>query len=247
MLGFNKERILFEKQTTHSFCQVVEKVYSKRPARLLYSGKVRAAQSGIGLDSSNLMLFGYNQRFMEIIEQLPGVKNILLIGGGVYTLPTAISEIRADIQIDVVEPNTDLDDIATEFFNFNPKGRATIHHLGGKEFLNRNKKLYDLIIIDAYHEDQIPDEIRSESFALSLRDALKPEGFLALNVISNLKPSAPLSECQTNYSKVFNNIVVYSADYERADYYYDQNFILVATSNDIVFRLKYPPLASSGN
>jgi spermidine synthase len=247
MLAFNKERILFEKQTPLGFCQVVEKVYSQRPSRLLYSGKVRTAQSGIGLDDSSLMLFGYNQRFMQIIQQLTEAKRILLIGGGVYTLPTAISNFDETIEIDVVEPNIDLDDIAIKYFNFNPNIQVKLHHLDGQKFLKHNTKKYDLVIIDAYHEDQIPEEIKSESFARAVKSALTAKGYVAFNIISSLRPDAPLNECQTYYSNCFKNVVVYSADHEKADYYYDQNFILVASDQPIGFSLKYSPLASSGN
>jgi spermidine synthase len=247
MLVFNKERILFEKQTLQGYCQVVEKIYSHRPARLLYSGKVRTAQSGIALDDSNLMLFGYNQRFIEIVDQMEGLKNILLIGGGVYTLPTSISALNDFVNIDIVEPNEELDEIAVKYFEYKTNSKTMIYHVGGQEFLKTSTKKYDLIIIDAYHEDQIPEDFQSISFTKLIKQALSIGGTVAFNIISSLRPDSPINKFQEYYASEFSSVVVYSADHEKSDYYYDQNFVLVASDHSIDFRLKYPPLASSVN
>jgi hypothetical protein len=78
------EVIVYSQQTAGGSYQVIDKTYSGRKARVLYSTMPRTAQSGIPLDGNSLMLFGYNQRLIELITHL-NPKSILVIGGGVYT------------------------------------------------------------------------------------------------------------------------------------------------------------------
>ena len=69
--------------------EVVEEVYTNRLSRLLYSGKIKTAQSGIPLDNLGTMLFEYTKRLTEVIEE-SGARDILMVGGGAYTLPSYI-------------------------------------------------------------------------------------------------------------------------------------------------------------
>ena len=236
--------IVYERQTKLGLYQVVDRTYSGRPARVLYSGKIRTAQSGIGLDGNPLMLFGYNQRLIELVnDQRP--KAVLLIGGGVYTLPMEILDQLTNVQIDVIEPNDQLIDIASRYFGFKSDKRLNIYHDYGQNYLKSSRKKYDLIIVDAYNEDQIPEPMMETGFAKQLGDALKQKALVAVNIISSMKSDSPLKIITENYHQIFKYLKTYPADTPSPEHYFSHNFILVAAQSNFVLKLKYQPINKS--
>jgi spermidine synthase len=236
--------LLLTKNTRYGTYQVEDKIYSGRRARILYSSKTRTEQSAMPLDDDTTMLFPYNQRFMEIVLQLKA-RQILIIGGGVYTLPTAINLSAPTSNIDIVEPNEELDDIAIKYFNFRPNNKTAIYHQDGISFLKKNSIIYDLIIIDAYNEDKIPVDLLTNELPELIEKSLNKTGLVAMNIISPLRTGSIVHSSEANFSKVFKRVTIYPADNQRPNYYYDQNLVLIASNKDTILKLKYNPIVTS--
>ena len=56
----------------------------------------------MAVDDNPLLLFDYNQRLFELVTNLRP-KSLLLIGGGAYTLPSALLAALPKLEITVVE------------------------------------------------------------------------------------------------------------------------------------------------
>ncbi len=232
--------VIYETRTDLEYYQVVERIYSGRFSRLLYAGESNSAQSGIPLDGKEQMLFGYCQRFIELIEDIKP-KHILLIGGGVYTLPTYLSKHHPSIKVDIVEPDKGLDSIAERFFNFKPSSNLSLVHELGLHFLKSADKTYDLILVDAYSRYKIPEEILTKRFAKYAAKALKKDGLLAANVISDLAPLSALNRMRLAFAKSFKYSKAYPAEPE-ANRFANTNYIYIASSQEISVKLPYPSL-----
>jgi predicted O-methyltransferase YrrM len=177
------QRTLWEGDTTYGHYQVVDAPYNGRPARVLYSGDRQAAQSGIPQDDDPDLLFDYNQRLLELASNLQP-KKLLVIGGGMFTLPTALLAALPDTTIDVIEIDPGLTDIATKFFGLPKNDRLTIFNTDGRAYLTSHATKYDMIIIDAFKHASIPKDIKTIQAFKAYSDHLTDHGVLAMNAIS---------------------------------------------------------------
>lgn len=237
-------KVIFEIQTKLDTYEVVDEVYTGRKSRLLYGGALKTAQSGIPLDDQDKMLFEYNQRLVELALDLKP-RTILLIGGGVYTLASYLSKKMPKTHLDIIEPDGALDDIAAKYFKYQAQDSVCIIHDFGLSYLIKNKKKYDLIIIDAYSDQKIPSEVISQKFAKLAAKSLNKDGLLAANVISDIRSNSVISSFHAAYKKYFKYFKVFPAASDRL-FFYPSNLIYTASFKDFSPTLKYPPLSWSG-
>lgn len=232
--------VIFETTTKLENYEVVEEIYTGRYSRLLYSGRIKTAQSGIPLDNVDQMLFEYTQRLVELVQQTKA-SDILMIGGGTFTLPTYLLKKLKNISFDVVEPDKALEQIARQYFGLVTSSRLNIICDYGLHFLKTSKKKYDLIILDAYLEESIPSELLTKKFAKLASSSLKTNGIIAANVISTLRDDSVVHQMHSVYKKHFKHINIYPAARDRS-YYYDHNLIYVASKQPSDLKLKFPSL-----
>lgn len=177
------QEIIWEGDTDYGHYQVVDTLYDGRPARVLYSGERRTAQSGVAKDGNPDLLFDYNQRMLELATNL-NVRRVLLIGGAVETLPMALLAALPQVRIDVIEPDSGLTDLAYRFFDLPVDDRLHILHTDGRSFLQASQERYDIIFVDAFVHSAIPRDLRTIEAFEQYAAHLKPDGLLAMNVIS---------------------------------------------------------------
>lgn len=239
----SQDSVLFDGSTDLNHYQVIDTIYSGRPARVLYSGNRLAAQSGAAHDDNPELLFDYNERFMELIR---GVQpsSLLIIGGGAFTLPAAVRSEFPDMLIDVVELDGKLPDIATRFFNFRPDNLLCVHITDGALFLRRSVRTYDVIIIDVFQDTVIPEPFQSASAAEYVKRRLSANGIAAINAIGTVKGerSAILHRLGENFQANFPSVELFPATYGLSDWTV-QNFVMTATAGqDPAPFLRYPPV-----
>lgn len=244
------EEELYDVTTPFERYQVVDMPYVGRQARVLFSGKRGAAQSGIPLDNNPDMLFDYNQRFLELIESIQPSK-ILLIGGGAFTLPIKVTEEFPSIEIDVVEQDPELERIAERFFNLKPSKNLNIIIGDGRKYLDSTRKRYDLILLDAYVHSSMPKNLSTKEFIELLAKHLSKNGAAAVNVISAYHGpnDTVLKQTYATYKTGFSQIDIFPAD-KVLSYWISQNFVMVATKGtdrppyQLRFESLKPPPAS---
>lgn len=239
---FRREHTIYEGDTAHEHYEVVDMVYEGRPARVLFTNYHRAAQSGVGIDKNPEPLFDYNQRFLELVKSLHP-KNILLIGGGAYTLPIALAEVLPKIFIEVIEVDSGLDYIAKNYFGLKPHKHLDIIHTDGRNYLESTTQKYDLIITDAFIGAMVPYELLTVQAAIAMHRHLTPHGTLAMNVIGayygrNMKVKNLLAA----YSVAFKHVYMHQAD-NSTTLSTSQNFIVIGRNSEhIPYSVRTPTL-----
>lgn len=210
---------------------VEELNYEGRPARVLFSGPNHAAQSGIPLDNNPRLLFDYNQRLLELALDLKPRK-ILILGGGTFTLATALATALPKSKLTVVERNKDLVKIAESYFGYLPNSRLRLVINDAAIFMDQRKPLYDLIYVDIYDNFIIPDQFRGVEFAKKLNKALLTNGMVAVNCISGLHGAAslPMRQIAGAFSEVIGPVKVIQAD-QNYSHYLPQNLIVMTRKN----------------
>jgi spermidine synthase len=225
--------ILFEGDTEFGHYQIVDTIYEGRMARVIYSGARQAAQSGVPRDGNSEMLFDYNQRFFELASGLRPQK-LLLIGGGVFTLPMALEASLTDINIDTVEIDDGLVELAEKYFNFQTSDRVRVINADGRKFLNKNRTKYDMIIIDAFEHVTIPRSLTTIEAVKMLKQNLKDGGVAAINFIGSSRGlnTTPLRRLLAAYQANFKNVQVFPAG-KGYTLWLPQNLVLVAQDGDL--------------
>lgn len=221
------DQVLYRGRGEHSQYRVVERVYDGRPSRLLLSGKA-APQSGIALDDNPELLFDYNQRLLEVVLSVRP-ERVLVIGGGACTLPMAIAAYIPDAAIDIVEMESLLARLASEYFDFSESDRMKLIIQDGREFIEASQSQYDLIIVDAFDEYTIPRPLVTVQAAQQYARLLAPGGCMAMNVIAAYTGGRPtlIHRIVASFRDVFSTTELYPAD----PYYGqrgDQNILFIA-------------------
>lgn len=223
-----REKTLFEGDTEFEHYQIVDMTYMNRPARVLFSGKRDAAFSGMPLDDNHELLFDYIQRLFEMVAHTRP-RRVLMIGGGVYTLPTALIRALPDLLIDCVEIDPGLDELAKSYFGYEPNERLQIIHQDGKKYLKSCTRQYDVIIIDAFTHLNIPATLADTETTQLAHKLLSRNGLLAMNIISAYwgRGADTIRHFYDDYRTCFPHVMVFPADVSDT-LWIPQNLILVA-------------------
>ena len=158
-------------------------------------------------------VFGYFRAFHHIFDLNPGIRDILMIGGGTYSYPEYVISVKPDVCCDVVEMDDETEDIARMYFHLDEfekeyPGRMTLIFMEGMDYLMTTDKKYDAIINDAYVG---PEPYLNFSMEL-IRKHMKEGGIYAVNLAlkSNESPEAEISRLR----EVFAEITTFREDCE---------------------------------
>lgn len=160
------------------------------------------------------------------------IKDILVIGGGSYSISKFFSGFYKNANITTIEIDPMVKKIAEKFFNLNSYPiKSEISD--GRIFLQKNKNQYDLIFSDAYNSFiSIPWHMTTYEFHSLAKTRLNKNGIYAINFISALdgENSYFFQSIYTTFKKVFPNNYVFAFGTKPSD---PQNIILVGiNSND---------------
>jgi spermidine synthase len=112
---------------------------------------------------------------------------ILMIGLGGGSISTYLGRAMPDVTIDTVEIDPGVINAARRYFGVKDNARVKYLAGDGRVFLNRNKQLYDLILIDAYHGGYVPFHLLTREFYTLVKQRLAPGGAAAFNVHDGTK------------------------------------------------------------
>lgn len=144
-------------------------------------------QSCIQLSDHDKLIFNYTKMMMAALYFNPEPKHILIIGLGGGTLPGALRKLFPASQIDVVEIDPAVAEVAQRFFYFSPTVDTQVFEEDGRVFVKRalkQKAKYDLVMLDAFDHEYIPEHMLTKEFLQEVRGLLTGKGVLAANTFS---------------------------------------------------------------
>jgi spermidine synthase len=220
-----------------------------RRARYLMTAAVwEGAQSIIYTDNPSELVSDYTKFYDLAFYYNPGVKNILMLGGGGYCVPRHLVATRSDdlrlptFSMDVVEIDPGITNTARKYFSLQDSPALSIHHEDARIFLNRaardplRKGSYDAVFADVFGSwYSIPFHLTTVEAAQAMSDLLTPDGVLVSNVISSLygPRSGVLHGIYAALSKVFPRVLLFPArDSSRAYAQSRQNIMVVAFKSE---------------
>jgi len=146
-----------------------------------------ARQTCISLKSPDYLVFQYTKMMLGALCLQPEPDRILIIGLGGGTLPSTLSKILPKAKIDTVEIDPAVVRVAKKYFNFRISEKMNVFEEDGRVFVKRAMKKgmkYDLIILDAFDHDYIPEHLLTQEFLKEVKTIMTPTGVLAANTWS---------------------------------------------------------------
>ncbi len=140
------------------------------------------------LSNPNEFVFSYTRMMMGALYLNPNPRKILIVGLGGGVLPTALAKLFREAMIDVVEIDPAVVKVARQFFGFHPGQNVHVFEEDGRVFIKRAGKTdqrYDLIMLDAFDHEYIPEHLLTREFLLEVKKLLTTDGILAANTFSS--------------------------------------------------------------
>jgi predicted membrane-bound spermidine synthase len=112
------------------------------------------------------------------------IGDVLCVGLGVGIVPMEFA--RGGARVDVVEINPAVVPVAVRFFGLETN-KLNLTLDDGRHFLNRCRKQYDAVILDAFLGDSSPSHLLTREAFASIRRVLRPGGTLVINTFGSLE------------------------------------------------------------
>lgn len=145
-------------------------------------------QSCMDMRQPDLIALSYPRMMLGALYLKPQPRSILIVGLGGGTLPRALTRILPDTAIDVVEIDPAVVSVAKQYFGFLPNDRVRVIEADGRVFVKRairEKRQYDLVMLDAFDHEYIPEHLLTREFLREVQKLLAPGAVLAANTFSS--------------------------------------------------------------
>lgn len=176
-------------------------------------------QSGLDLADPRRTVFAYSDYLHLPLVFRPDARRVLFVGLGGGTAPRRYHEDYPQVQVDVVELDPAVVQVARRYFGVPQDHRLRLFAQDGRLFVARTPERYDIIVLDAFLIDTIPFHLATREFFETIRDHLTPGGVLASNIIGALDGprSGFFRAVYKTFREVFPAVYVFPTDWARFD------------------------------
>ena len=160
-------------------------------------------QTCIDINDPTRIVFPYVRMIFAGLLVNPEPSRGLMIGMGGGTISSVLTSIYPDLTLDLVEVDQAVVKVATDYFGFKKTHQIDVHVTDGRVFARRalrRKEQYDLIILDAFTGEYIPEHLMTVEFLENIKDLLTPGGVVIANTFSG---SSLYHHESATYSAVF--------------------------------------------
>jgi spermidine synthase len=160
-------------------------------------------QTCMDLKDPKKLVFPYVRMTLGGLLINPEPESVLVIGLGGGSIPMALNEMYPRATIDAVEIDEAVVRVAKQYFNFAENDKLKVHVVDARVFTKRaglQGKKYDLIILDAFTGDYIPEHLMTKEYLEETRALLADPGVLVANTFST---SDLYDHESVTYSEVF--------------------------------------------
>jgi spermidine synthase len=171
--------------------------------------------------------FEYTDFFFLGPAYKPDAKRVLFLGLGGGSAPKRFWRDFPELQLQVVEIDPVVADVAHRFFAVPDDARLPVAIEDARRWLDEHDERWDVIAVDTFYDDGVPFHLTTREFLELVRSRLTPGGVVVTNLIGSAKgPSSKLVRAvYRTYRDVFPTVLVHPLG--AADAY--GNVILVAT------------------
>ncbi len=226
-----KANNLYDIDTQYSRIQVYDAVINKNKDRVReLATDPFTVQSIMYLDRDD-QAAEYIGYYHLVRHFKPDFQHSLIIGGAGYSFPKDYLKKYPGKEIDVVELDPQVTQIARDHFRLQDSPAMKIFHEDGRIFLNHaESQKYDAVFLDAFASlFNIPFQLTTIEAVRQMDRVLKDDGVVIFNLVNAVKgDSSRFLQAELNtYRQVFPKVYVFKVQENRADNII-QNLIIIA-------------------
>ncbi len=166
-------------------------IYEDDGLRCMAFGRnLNVRQSCESLADPSHLVFNYARLVMGAGYLVPAPQRILIVGLGGGGIATAMQQVFPNAAIDAVEIDPAVVRMARRYFGFQPGERTAVYEEDGRVFVKRMQRRgvkYDLVVLDAYDHEYIPEHMLTLEFLQEVKSILGERGVLAGNTFTSSK------------------------------------------------------------
>jgi spermidine synthase len=180
--------------------------------RTLYFDQGNVRQSVVKPGDPDHLELAYAKVAMVALAIVEAPRRILVVGLGGGTLPSFLRKHYPEAEIDAVEIDPVVVEVARQFLGFREDPRMRAHVADGRRFVEAARpRSYDLVFLDAFGAERVPPHLATREFLQSVRRALAPGGVAIGNVWGRRRN--PLHDAMLRtYQDVFDGVYVMEAE-----------------------------------
>ena len=182
------------------------------------------------LDNPNELALPYT-RFYRLAEYYrPGMRRMLVLGGGGFSFPKYALAHYPDLQVDVVELDPGMVSLARSHFALPEDPRLRVIEADARTFLQRTENRYDVILCDVFNSNYaIPFHLVTVEAVGLMRRALNPSGVVLVNLLASPEGVASrfYQALYATFATAFAEVHAYAV-HDPADRRQWQNLMLAA-------------------
>ncbi len=186
---------------------VVTEDSTRRCLRFTITRRVGQNQSCRFLEDPQKLVFPYAKMTLSSLLVQDNPQRILIIGLGGGTLSEAYTTLFPDAEIIISEIDEAVLTVAEDYFEFEQTAKISVDIGDGRVYVKRaalRGESFDLVIIDAFNGEYIPEHLMTEEFLEEIKQLLPENGMLVSNTFSTSRLYD--AESQT-YHNVFGEII----------------------------------------
>ncbi len=163
-------------------------------------------QSCMSLSNKKAVLFDYAQMFLSTLFINEDPRKILVIGLGGATVQKALNILTPNAKIHSVEINPAIPPVVEKYFGYEFNYTNKLFVEDGVQYVKDSPPhRYDLVLIDAFSIDYIPDGFLTHEFMSNVKEILTENGVVAMNTFVSSKKSDLESQLfQDTFGKYYN-------------------------------------------
>ncbi len=149
--------------------------------RYLYFGN-DIVQSAVNLNEPGQLVLSYTRAMAVGLLFCRHPRSGLMIGLGGGALVHFINEHFPETDLTVVERRAALIELARGYFLLEPLGRVNLAADEGLHFLMRGDSRFDFILVDAFDETGLSQDVMAGNFVAACKRRLSPSGLIVFNL-----------------------------------------------------------------
>lgn len=173
------ERDLLERKGMFGQVIVSEDARGFRLLRFAHGGDI---QSSVRVGDPGHLELPYSQLVPIVFAFVEKPQRALLVGLGGGSMPSFLRKHFPELQIDVVEIDPVVLEVAKSHFGFREDARLRVHIDDGRRFIEARSGQYDFMLIDAYSAESAPPHLVTREFMQAVHRAMTPNGVVVSNV-----------------------------------------------------------------
>lgn len=174
--AFWEEDLTYEGESIYNYLQV-----SDTPRSTILSTNVLFGVQSVTMKGESLtgLYYDYALAAPYMTEKTEGL-DILILGMGTGTYASQCSRYLEDAQVEGVEIDKKITDLAHKYFGLPEDVKVTTYD--GRAYLQAVEEKYDVIMVDAYQDITIPFQMSTVEFFTLVREHLKEGGVMVVNM-----------------------------------------------------------------